>query len=268
MRSISILFTGLTVSLAACASSTGVQPVSSDTYRIANSERGNAGDARYTANVEAAQYCSSLGKEMFVINEQSRSDLMQGYSDLTFQCRVTRADALKVAADVCKTALHDDGLRPLVGRLPFFSVSEITVQMLSIESLPTAAEAKAIGALIDARNKCSKELIPPTERAESFKFRRDLVFAELLKRKVSYGNANRLLKQAQLEALDQWNEQARQEAARAQTLELERQRIEIQRRQAEAQASAARAAAISALFPPTTTTNCSWVGQSMRCTSN
>ncbi len=257
------------LALSACASSTGVLPSDQpDTYQISNSSFGNGGKASFEAQVAATQHCASLGKEMYVVTNQSKSEFMQGQSELTFQCKMKAADVLEVARQVCSAAIYDPALRPLTGKIPMLSASEITAEMLSLDTVPTPLEAKAIGRLTEAHKECAKDFFSAVERTEAFKFKRDLVLAELMKRRISYGNANRLLRQAQLEALNQWTEQAAQESQRAQAAEFERQRIDIQRQQARAQSQAAWAATISAMYRPTTTTNCNWYGQSMRCTSN
>jgi hypothetical protein len=257
------------LALTACASSTGVTPSGQpDTFQVSNSVFGNGGKASFAATVEATQYCASLGKDMHVVMNQSKSELMQGQSELTFQCKTTRADALEAARQVCSAAIYDPVLKPLAGKIPMLSATEITVEMLSLETVPSPTEAKAVGKLTEAHKRCANDFFSAGERTDAFKFKRDLVLAELMKRRISYGNANRLLRQAQLEALNQWTEQANQESARAQAAEFERQRIQIQQQQADAQTRAAWAATMSALYRPTSTTNCSWYGQDMRCTSN
>lgn len=90
------LLGGLTfLTLAACASSSGVFQVGPDTYQItttAITSFGGAGTARAEAIRTANAHCQTQGKQAVVIDAEMDSQFTQGSSDITFRC-VTAEEA-------------------------------------------------------------------------------------------------------------------------------------------------------------------------------
>lgn len=80
----------LCVLLAACAQSSGVKKIGSDTYTIsavAAPARGGVVGAKSIALTEAGEKCQSLGRELHVIDiATGTAPPMAGTADVTFRC--------------------------------------------------------------------------------------------------------------------------------------------------------------------------------------
>jgi hypothetical protein len=80
-----------TITLAGCASSSGVLKMGPDTYSItaqASPARGGTAGAKQMALQEANQFCEKMSKEIFVTNfgSATTNDYGAGDSSLTFRC--------------------------------------------------------------------------------------------------------------------------------------------------------------------------------------
>jgi len=123
----------------------------------------------------------------------------------------------------CQLKRSDPAVQPLFGKLPIIGLEEITPEMLSLDTVPSDSDVVAIKALSRDQLDCRQHLravtkgYRPTEVAtdQALDLKLDLVTAELLKRHMSYGNANRLYQEAALEASNKLTEQAQQEMADA-----------------------------------------------------
>lgn len=186
----------------------------------------------------------------------------------------------------CSGRLSRSEIQSLSGKLPLVSASEITVKMLSLEQVPSAKDVVAIELLAEAQKECrAKELAMlqggGSQQAtvlETRNFQSELVLAELMKRRMSYGNANRLLKEVSLSASNALSAQEREALKLAQEREFENRRIAAQEAAASAQLQAADAARRSAdaqraaamapepmKLPKSEVTNCQWIGTSLTC---
>jgi len=150
----------------------------------------------------------------------------------------------------------------LAGKLPVVSPDEITPEMLAIETSPTDAELDAIKALSRGQHKCRQHLRAVTQEHEptrvathdELSMKLDLVTAELLQKKMSYGNANRLYREAALEASNKLTQQAKDELADA-----EEREAATWRSLGQSLAGAAKPPA------PKADRSCSWVDSSVDC---
>jgi hypothetical protein len=164
----------------------------------------------------------------------------------------------------CEQKRLDPAIRPIAGKLPVVSPDEISPEMLAIQTPPTDTELEAIKVLSRNQHECQQRLRivmqahEPTQLAtrEELNMKLDLVTAELLKRNMSYGNANRLYRQAALEASNKLTDQAKQEMADAQEREAATWRSLGQ--------SLAGAAKPSDAMPRSEK-SCSWVDSSVDC---
>lgn len=161
-------------------------------------------------------------------------------------------------------ALGDEEIKPIYGKLPIVEVTEITIDMMSIDSAPTDAEVKAIKALFSGQMECAQKIRSVIRKYDPGKLgifetifhKNDVIGAELINKRISYGNANRLLKEAYLSGMNQLSDQIQRDIEQARALEMDRSRmllqagIEIQR---STNANRARF------------TNCNWLGSSLNC---
>lgn len=114
-------------------------------------------------------------------------------------------------ADFCEAKRANAAVKPVAGKLPIVSPSEITPQMLAIDRVPTNAEVAAIIELSEDQHACRDKMDAvakvnwPTQAAtrKALALKLDLVTAELIKRNMTFGNANRLYQEAMLEAESQ-----------------------------------------------------------------
>jgi hypothetical protein len=163
---------------------------------------------------------------------------------------------------LCEKLRTDPAIRPIVGKLPIVSPDEITPEMMAIETSPSDAELDAIKALSRDQHACRQHLRAVTREHEptrlanhdELSMKLDLVTAELLQRKMSYGNANRLYREAALEASNKLTEQAKNELADAEDREAATWRSLAQ-------------SLVGAAKPPTPKADrtCSWVDSSVDC---
>ncbi|MDO8334998.1 MAG: hypothetical protein Q7T35_10060 [Nitrosomonas sp.] len=54
--------------------------------------------------------------------------------------------------------LGDEEIKPIYGKLPIVEVTEITIDMMSIDAVPTDDEVKAIKALFSAQMECMQKI--------------------------------------------------------------------------------------------------------------
>jgi hypothetical protein len=95
--------------------------------------------------------------------------------------------------------------------------------MLAIDAVPTPAEVEAIIALSEDQHACRDKLDEvakdhwPTQVAmrKSLALKMDLVTAQLIRRKMTYGNANRLYQEAALEAEGQFTADRKEQMDKA-----------------------------------------------------
>lgn len=171
----------------------------------------------------------------------------------------------------CKALMKDPRLDPLHGKLALNLSKPVPIQMLTIETVPSPKEKKALQVLFKIKAKCDnlkttvfKKYEPQnTYLVQTLDAKYDIVLAHLYEGKISYGNANQLLQHARLEALGKYNKAVQKEAARAeqrrtQALEaLQRQEeLNQQKQQIQQERSGTMA-----------TTNCHWLGNNLSCTT-
>ncbi|MBI1210800.1 MAG: hypothetical protein GC190_05010 [Alphaproteobacteria bacterium] len=164
----------------------------------------------------------------------------------------------------CETLRSDPAIRPVASKLPLISPDEITPEMLAIDATPTDAELGAINALAKDQQQCRRRIRAVVKEHEptliatqdELNMKLDLVTAQLLQKKMSYGNANRLYRQAALEASNKLTEQAKQDLANA-----EEREDETWRSIGRGLADAAKPSV------PRADKSCSWVDSSVNCNS-
>jgi hypothetical protein len=133
------------------------------------------------------------------------------------------------AAKFCEKKRTNPEIRPIVGKLPIVSVDEITPDMLVIDDVPTADEIVAIRALSRDQRDCRErtEVVAkdywPTQGAtrKELAMKLDLVTAQLLQQKLSYGSANRLYQEAALYAENRFTADRKEQLAQARAREAE-----------------------------------------------
>lgn len=129
----------------------------------------------------------------------------------------------------CEKMRTNEAIAPVAGKLPIVNVDEITAEMLALDAMPTEQEVEAIRALSRDQRECRDriDLVAkdhwPTQAAtrKELALKFDLVTAELLKRNMSYGNANRLYQEAALEAEGKITEERKEQIAQARESEAE-----------------------------------------------
>jgi hypothetical protein len=112
------------------------------------------------------------------------------------------------AVKYCEKKRSNPDVQAIQGKLPIVNVDEITPDMLIIDNVPTDQEVEAIRALARDQRDCRDHIDMvandhwPTQSAtrKELSMKLDLVTAQLLRRNLSYGNANRLYQEAALEA--------------------------------------------------------------------
>jgi hypothetical protein len=174
--------------------------------------------------------------------------------------------SMKSARAFCEEKRNNPAVGVLVGKLPIVTVEEITPDMLALDAVPTAPEVEAIRALSHDQRSCRDRMNAvaenhwPTQLAtrQALALKLDLVTAELLMQRMSYGNANRLYKEAALEAQDKLTEQAKEE------LELARE----QEKEAWRTISDGIRAVAGSQKPEPTNDPCTWVDNTVDCRAN
>jgi hypothetical protein len=163
----------------------------------------------------------------------------------------------------CEKKRTNTAIEPLIGKLPIVNVDEITPEMLALDAVPTGEEVEAIRALSRDQRDCRDRIDTvakdhwPTQSAtrKELAMKLDLVTAELLKRSLSYGNANRLYQEAALEAEGRLTEDVKEQLAQARVQEAEAWRTI---------GDGIRAVAGSQK-PEPTGDPCTWAGNSVDC---
>ena len=178
---------------------------------------------------------------------------------------VAELDQTDVVA-FCEQKRANPEVGVLKGKLPIVSVEEITPDMLALDDVPTAQDVEAIRVLARNQRECrdrtdavAKDHWPTqsaTRKGLALKF--DLVTAELLKRKISFGNANRLYQEAALDAEGLLTEDRKDQLAQARQQEIEAWRTI---------GDGIRAIAGSQK-PEPTADPCTWSGNSVDCGGN
>lgn len=77
------------LTLAGCASSSGVYEVSPGVYSISSTaitSFGGAATAKGDAYKKASQTCSTQGKQMELVNQDSNANIASGSANVTFRC--------------------------------------------------------------------------------------------------------------------------------------------------------------------------------------
>ena len=170
------------------------------------------------------------------------------------------------ATAYCETKRNNAAVRILAGKLPIVSVDEITPEMLALNAIPSPQEVDAIRILSRDQRDCRDKMDVvakehwPTQIAlrKNLSLKLDLVTAELLNRRVSYGNANKLYQEAALEAEG--------------LLSVERKEQIEQSRAQEAMAWRTVSEGIRAIAgtqkPEPTADPCTWAGNRVNCNGN
>ena len=133
------------------------------------------------------------------------------------------------AVKFCEKKRNNPDVLPIAGKLPVVHVDEITPEMLIIEAVPSEAELAAIRALSRDQRACRDHVETiakdhwPTQTAarKELAMKIDLVTAQLLKRNLTYGNANRLMQEAALEAEGRFTQDRKEQLAQARMQEVE-----------------------------------------------
>lgn len=127
-------------------------------------------------------------------------------------CSTVRAYVAEIdesrAKEFCEAQRSNPDITLLSGKVPFVSPDEITPVMLALASVPSPQEADAIKLLAQDQHACRERMDKvakdhwPTQNAmrKALAMKLDLVTAQLINRKITYGNANRLYQEAALEA--------------------------------------------------------------------
>ncbi len=129
----------------------------------------------------------------------------------------------------CEKMRANPAIKTLIGKVPIVNVDEITPEMLAIDDVPTTEDVEAIRALSRDQRDCRDRIDTvakdhwPTQSAtrKGLAMKLDLVTAELLKRSLSYGNANRLYQEAALDAEGKLTEDVKEQLAQARAQEAE-----------------------------------------------
>ena len=127
----------------------------------------------------------------------------------------------------CEKIRSNPAVRPLIGKLPIVNVDEITPEMLALDEVPTEQDVEAIRALSRDQRDCRDRVQAvakdywPTQSAtrEELAMKLDLVTAQLLRRSLSFGNANRLYREAALDAEGKLTEDVKEQLAQARAQE-------------------------------------------------
>lgn len=131
------------------------------------------------------------------------------------------------AVKYCEKKRSNPDIAAINGKLPIVNVDEITPDMLVIDDVPTPAEVEAIRALARDQRDCRDhiEMVAqdhwPTQTAtrKELAMKLDLVTAQLIRRNLSYGNANRLYREAALEAEGKFTDDRKEQLAQARAQE-------------------------------------------------
>lgn len=160
--------------------------------------------------------------------------------------------------------LGDKEIKPIYGKLPIVEVTEITIEMMSLDAVPTDDEVKAIKALFYAQVECSQKIRSVIRKYDPGKLstfettfhKYDVIGAELISKRFTYGNANRLFKEAYLSGMNQLSDQVQRDIEQARALEMERSRMLLQTGIIIQRSTNANR---------TRFTNCNWLGSSLNC---
>lgn len=133
------------------------------------------------------------------------------------------------AVSFCEQKRSNPAVGVLKGKLAIVSLDEITPDMLALDEVPTAQDVEAIRVLARDQRECrdrtdgvAKDHWPTQSAArKGLALKYDLVTAELLKRKISFGNANRLYQEAALDAEGLLTEDRKDQLAQARQQEVE-----------------------------------------------
>ena len=123
----------------------------------------------------------------------------------------------------CEKKRSNPAVATLIGKLPIVNVDEVTPDMLGIDAIPSEEEVEAIRALSRDQRDCRDRIDVvakdywPTQSAtrKELALKLDLVTAQLLKRNLTYGNANRLYQEAALDAEGKLTEDRKEQIAQA-----------------------------------------------------
>jgi hypothetical protein len=127
----------------------------------------------------------------------------------------------------CEKMRSNAAIKPVIGKLPIVNVDEITPEMLAIDDTPSESDVEAIRALSRDQRDCRDRIDAvakdhwPTQSAtrKELALKLDLVTAQLLKRNLTYGNANRLYQEAALDAEGKLTEDRKEQLEQARASE-------------------------------------------------
>ena len=133
------------------------------------------------------------------------------------------------AVKYCEKKRSNPDVQALQGKLPIVNVDEITAEMLVNDAVPSETDVEAIRALARDQRDCRDhiEIVAkdhwPTQTAtrKELALKLDLVTAQLIRRNISFGNANRLFQEAALEAEGKFTEDRKEQLAQARAQERE-----------------------------------------------
>lgn len=128
---------------------------------------------------------------------------------------------LDSANEFCEAKRANPAVRPIAGKLPIVNIDEINAEMLAIQSVPTDAEVEAIRALSRDQRACRDKMRAvvksnwPTQMPvrEQVALRVDLITAELLNKRITFGAANRQYQEAAFEITQKLSDEAKQDIA-------------------------------------------------------
>lgn len=112
------------------------------------------------------------------------------------------------ATDFCEARRSNPAIKPIIGKMPIVSPNEITPEMLALEAVPDARDVEAIRALSRDQAACRDRMHvvahdhwpAQTAARKALALKLDLVTADLIRRKITFGDANRLYQEAALQA--------------------------------------------------------------------
>lgn len=210
--------------------------------------------------------------------------VLNGCADMQYQGGVNSSQAKEEYAAMqamChKRVLERPNIRELTervrGKIPLGDWENISIEMLANPQIPTDEEVVALKVMYASVNECEKDMRPLRQKYEpnnvhlfeTFYYKINLVGAELIAKKISYGNANRLFKEAGLEMLNKHSEQVQREMEYLRQQEMERRQAMWDLGNALIQAdSAMRQQYQAPPLPRVQTTNCVWFGSRLQCTT-
>lgn len=186
----------------------------------------------------------------------------------------TAALNAQMAGDMefCRQQWETAELAPIHSRWSH-RADQITPLMFGHEQIPTPQEAELLKRYLPGRAQCVGRVRATMAtyypmglaQLDTVKFRTDIVLAELVNRRITWGNGARLAYQAYLEAANQFTEDARRDMERREALAVEQAKANAQLVGGLANAAATRQRSRQAAPASMGITNCRWFGNGLNC---